>query len=110
LEHGRILWGYWPIFVECILLAPLLALFILRRFAPAVVLYAVVLSSNLVGRVYQLVQYYNVGPAALVSKIDTPDLLLMFLGGVSITVVLVWAAIHFVVFVRHALKSNGPAS
>jgi hypothetical protein len=110
LAHYRFVWSYSSIIAECILLAPLLALFILCRFAPVVFLYALALFSLLIGRVYQLIQYYNFGEVALVHKIDSPGLLLLLLGGISMAIVLIWATIHVVALVRHALKSGRPES
>lgn len=110
LKQDRLIWDYSFIIVECLMLAPLLVLFILCRFAPVVFPCASALFLILMGRVYQLIQYHKFGVVALVQKIDSPSLFLIFLGGISIAVVLVWAAIHFVVFIRHAPKSDGPAS
>jgi hypothetical protein len=110
LEHNRLIWSYSFIIAESLSLAPLLVLFILRRFAPVVFLYTFALFSILMELVYQLWQYHNFGAVALVQKIDSPGLFLILLGGISIAVVLVWAAIRWVIFIRHAPKSDRPAS
>jgi hypothetical protein len=107
LARIPLVWIYSFIAVECISLAPLLVLFIWRRLAPVVLLYTLALFSILMGRVYHLVQYYKFGAVALAYKIDSPGLLLTFLGGISIIVVLVWAAIRWVAFIRNAPKSDG---
>jgi hypothetical protein len=110
LAHIRLVWISSFLIVECISLSPLLVLFIFRRFAPVVFLYAFALFSILMGRVYHLVQYHKFGAVALAYKIDSPTLLLIFLGGISIAIVLVWAAIRWVAFIRDAPKSDGSAS
>jgi hypothetical protein len=102
LEHNRLIWSYSFIIVECLMLAPMLVLFILRRLASVACLCALALFLILTARVHQLIQYHRLGEVALVQKIDSPGLLLTLLGGISIVVVLVWAAIR--------PKSDRPAS
>jgi hypothetical protein len=97
------------IIVECLSLAPLLALFILRRFAPVVFLYAFALFLILIEQIDQPIQYRKFGAVALVQKFDSPLVSLIFLGIISIAVVLVWAAIRWVVFIRDAPKSDKSA-
>jgi hypothetical protein len=92
----RINWSPGATIVDCILLAPLLVLFIFRHFAPVVFLYGLALFSILMERVYQLIQYHNLGEVALPHKIDAPGLFLLLLGGISIAIVLVWATITVV--------------
>jgi hypothetical protein len=110
LERIQPVWDDWLNFPEAISLAPLLVLLILRHFTPVVLLYTFMLFSILSWRIHHLVQYYFFGGSAGFYKIDMPGLLLFFLGGISIAVVLVWATIHFVVFIRHTLKRSRPAS
>jgi hypothetical protein len=115
-DEWSFIWNYWFVLVECIFLAPmlvliilLLVLIILRRCAPVMFFYAFALFSILKARVDQVIQFSN-GEVAQVDKYDSPTLLLILLGGVSIAVVLVRVAIHFFVFIRHALKSHRAAS
>jgi hypothetical protein len=89
------IWDPSFIIVQCLLLAPLLALFILRRFAPVVFLYVVALLSNLI---LQIAQFGRV------QKIDMASLLLSFLGAISIAVVLMCAAIRWVAFYPRRTK------
>jgi hypothetical protein len=110
LAHYQYIWSYSSNIGECISLAPLLVLFIFRNLAPVIFLYALALFSLLIGRVYDLIQYHKFGAVALAYKIDSANLLLPLLGGVSLAVVLAWATIRFLVLVRHALKSDGPTS
>ena len=108
-DEWSFIWNYWFVLVECIFLAPMLVLIILRRCAPVMFFYAFALFSILKARVDQVIQFSN-GEVAQVDKYDSPSLLLILLGGVSIAVVLVRVAIHFFVFIRHALKSHRAAS
>ena len=108
LQHERLIWSPSFIIVECLLLAPLLALFLLRRFAPVVFPYAIALLAILKMQIEQVVKFHNLGTFAM--KFDSPGLLLMLLGGFSIAVVLVWAATRWVIFILDAPKSDRPAS
>lgn len=99
--HREPIWNPLFFIVQCLLLAPLLVLLIFRRVAAVVFLYAVALLSNL------LLQIAQLGHA---QKIDMASLLLGVLGAISIVVVLVWATIRWVVFIRDAQKSDRPAS
>ena len=92
------IWDPASIIGQCFLLAPLLALFVFRRFAPVVSLYAVALLSNLA---LQIAQFGRI------QKIDMADLLLAFLGAISIAVILVWATIRWVISIRNAPKGRG---
>ena len=85
------------IILQCLLLAPLLALFIFRRFAVVVFLYAIALLSTLVLHIDQF---------GHVQKIDMASLLLSLLGAISIVVVVVWATIRWIVLIRNAPKSR----
>src|SRR5665213_2468896 len=100
LQHYRLIWSPSFMVAECLCLAPLLALFILRRYAPVAFLYAVALLSILKVQIDQLIQYRNLGDVALAHKMDTPGVLLLLAGAISIVAVLVWAAIRCAVIIR----------
>lgn len=87
-------------------LSPLLVLLAFRHRLPVVLIYSSMLFLILIW-VWQ-VDYparCNFG-AAPFRKYDEPGVLLVFLGMISIAVVLVWATIRFVVFLRRAFKLN----
>lgn len=94
LLHERLVWSYSFVVAEGLSLAPLLVLFVFRRHALLVFPYLLALLLILMGRVDYLLQYRNFGPLALASKIDSPGFFQILLGGISIAVFLVWAAIR----------------
>ena len=77
------------LFVECIVLAPLLVLFNLRHVALVVFLYALALSSILIGYIQRLVQYHNFGAVALPHKIDSLGFISFVVGFSAIPVLLI---------------------
>lgn len=89
-----------------IALSPLLVLLAFRHRLPVVLIFSSMLFSILiwVWRVDYPAQC-SFG-AAPFRKFDEPGVLLVFLGMISIAVVLVWATIRFVVFMWRVLKSN----
>jgi hypothetical protein len=104
LRQERFFLSNGLIVIEGLSLAPLLALFVFRRYELLVSLHALALFSILMGHVDRLVQYRNFGEVALVSKIDSLAVLSMLLGAVSVTVVVVWGAIRWVAFILNAPK------
>jgi hypothetical protein len=107
LLHERFIWSYSSIIVEGISLAPLPALYVFRRYALLVFPYALALFSILMERVHLLMQYHRLGPLALASKYDSPGVLQILLGGISIAIVLLWATIRVVVAIWHGQKRSG---
>jgi hypothetical protein len=88
-------------------LAPLLVLLILRHLLPVMLIYASVLFLILIW-IWQVDYAAQCGfGSAPFRKFDEPFLLFLFFGMISTAIVLVWASIRFVVFLRRVLKLNG---
>jgi hypothetical protein len=100
LEHERPFWSFTGVIVECLSLAPLLVLFIFRRYAAVIFPYGLVLVWILMGRVN------NTPPV----KIDGPGVLLLLLGGLSMAIFLIWTIVRWVNFVGGVPKSGRSAS
>jgi hypothetical protein len=107
LRHERFVCGPSSFFFECMLLAPLLVLVVLRRCAPVMLFYACALLWILKAHVDELIYFSKFGKFAAFEKGDSPAICLLLLGLLSIAVIVVWAAIHLV---RRALASDRSTS
>ena len=110
LARVPLTWNVSSIFSGAIGFAPLLALFVWRRSMPVVLILASSLFLILSWRIYHLVQYFYFGGSLLFYKIDSPGLLLMLLGFISMAVVVTRAAICFAVFIVRAVWRSQSAS
>ena len=84
-----------------------MVLFIFRPSAPIVFFYVLVLLSILKERIDELVRYRDFGAVALTQKYDSPGIILLLLGTISIAMVLIRATVRFIALVRNAHKSGG---
>jgi hypothetical protein len=97
--------GYLEMLLQCLYPTPLLVVVIFRRYAGVTLAYVVMLFAIVVGRIYYLMQFYQVGISA-VPKFDWPQLLFTIVGMVSVAVVAMWIMIRSVIFISKMLKSN----
>lgn len=100
----QFVWSWGLILLVVISLMPLLVLFILRDRPLIVFIYAPVLVWILVQRVDRLREYCYFSRISTFHKYDEPSVFLLFLGMISAVVVLVWAAIRGVAFIRREPK------
>ncbi|WP_315756149.1 MULTISPECIES: hypothetical protein [unclassified Bradyrhizobium] len=88
--HGLPL-DYPEFVVHVIWLAPIPALWILRRSPSATILYALSLSALLSSRLYEYLQVAMYGPS-VVREMTEADLAATVIGGLSLTVIFFWSA------------------
>jgi hypothetical protein len=110
LQRVQVIWDFWLIFPATLSLLPLLVLYLFRHLSSAVFIYASVLFLILVWRVQYLIPYEFLWTGAVSYKIDTPGLLLFFLGVVSAAVLLVRAAIWLAASIRRTQRPSSAQS
>ncbi|WP_257168595.1 hypothetical protein [Bradyrhizobium sp. SRS-191] len=97
-------WDYSYFVAHVIWLAPIAALWIVRRSPSATILLALALSAILVLRLYDCLRVVMYG-ASVLRKLTEADLGATVIGGLSLVVVFLWSAHVLTTFIFNAVQS-----
>lgn len=82
-------WSVAMVMSQCILLSPVPAVLILRRLPVATAIYALLLAAVLIGHVVNVAEYLGTGYSP---KFSRTDFVAFAISGISIFVIIIWAA------------------